>query len=493
MGQGDNEPKIKFDWPIVYPSSPCDSIAVADVTGDGLLDVITCVSGDAIQIHANEGDNTLTLLLDMPLPRDTASDMLCEDIDNDGDPDISWFSRDDIHKYALNVYYVEEKDGTGTRCTIQLTDFVLNYMWADLDEDGDLDCVLWQTFSRLRMLRNDGLGSFTDVGLYEYWDDTFDLQAATIGDVDGDGDNDIAAIYCYKQYYSKQVSDSSLLIFVNDGHGNLDTRREFPLPLGYRKASQQLPHHMTIGDLDGDGDSDLAFVGDVGSASYDPAELILLSQEEAGFELKSQTRYGDGSGSGVALADCDADGDLDVLMISGRVSGVYVYQNLGNWAFDLLTPYPADSYWPGVLCVADLTSDGLADVVSPGASKFTMITNITNVPDYRLQQTPLVRGDVAMFRTRGHEPGDEAWFYGSPYANRYTRGIQPLGGMVLDVDEDQAVLFGSAVADENGIATLRVRIPQSVSWISVVTQAVVRPARPEARPIKSRFNIVPVE
>jgi len=132
------------------------------------------------------------------------------------------------------------------------------------------------------------------------------------GDVDGDGDLDLAVLG-YSVVYNVSAEEA-LLVLRNDGLGQ-DGRWQFssqPLPLGelYSGGSD-----LAWGDYDGDGDHDL-LVGSEG--------LTQLYRNDAGLLIDSGLPFPgyveDSSYSGaydlrsITWADADNDGDLDVFL-----------------------------------------------------------------------------------------------------------------------------------------------------------------------------------
>ncbi|HSH02967.1 MAG TPA: Ig-like domain-containing protein, partial [Anaerolineae bacterium] len=119
--------------------------------------------------------------------------------------------------------------------------------------------------------------------------DTFsagDSWGIVFGDVDGDGDLDVA------------VANVGGLeeIWLNDGSGNFSVGDTFG---GGSSRS------IVLGDVDGDGDLDAAVAND-----SNQAQEIWLNDGSGNFSAGDT--FGLGSSRGIALGDVDGDGDLDV-------------------------------------------------------------------------------------------------------------------------------------------------------------------------------------
>jgi VCBS repeat protein len=212
------------------------------------------------------------------------------DLDGDGDVDIA------VALATGNAIAFVLGDGLGGFALAGSAPAGVNpssVVLGDLDGDGDLDAAAPNTVSNdVTIAFNDGSGTFgvtsteaVDVGWAQYGD---------VGDVDADGDLDLLLS-------SRAAADNAREVLVNDGTGSFADR----LYLGYTQAYQS----GTFGDLDGDGDIDLAsgnvLVDDPGSAA--PVTHLL--------------DWGD-SGAGAfehVIADVSGDGAPDLLEAGGAM------------------------------------------------------------------------------------------------------------------------------------------------------------------------------
>lgn len=173
-------------------------------------------------------------------------------------------------------------------------------------------------------------------------DTDFWINAVAPGDVDGDGDLDLAVIGFYV-VYNESVEDV-LVVFRNEGSAETGwsfTEQRLPLDRVRAGASD-----LAWGDYDNDGDLDLA-VGSEGST--------LLYQNNAGTLTNASTTprilpgYGEESQytgaydlRSITWADIDNDGDLDLLLPSIFDEQEFEYSSRvlrndgndsGSWAF----------------------------------------------------------------------------------------------------------------------------------------------------------------
>ena len=144
------------------------------------------------------------------------------DYDNDGDPDLYVGNINDTSDPVTFALYRNTGDGTFTDVTEELglarRGTNISCFWGDVDNDGDQDLFLGCSSSPIYteekwganvLFRNNGDGTFTDISSEAGVDVLTNSRGSTMGDIDNDGDLDI--------FVSNSWFDS--LIFLNDGKG----------------------------------------------------------------------------------------------------------------------------------------------------------------------------------------------------------------------------------------------------------------------------------
>jgi hypothetical protein len=236
---------------------------------------------------------------------------------------------------------------------------------VDLDQDGDSDVLVaglgnvWPTderVGRVIWLENRGDFQFEPRCLLDDVRRVADVQA---GDLDGDGDLDLAvAVFGF---------DHGRLLWLENTGQQRFREHELMAAAG--------PIHVPLADFDADGDLDLVTIftqeeeevwgfENQGGGRFDPRPRLLYS-----------TPNHDLGGAGLVRCDLDQDGDPDLLLSAGdNLELVYHYpqpyhgciwlENEGSWRFQAHRlaqfggTYAADA--------ADLDADGDQDVVLAG-------------------------------------------------------------------------------------------------------------------------------
>ncbi len=114
-----------------------------------------------------------------------------------------------------------------------------------------------------------------------------------------------------------------------------------------------------IGDLDGDGDQDIAGLGFVSGAvwSENLGDGTFLFERRLDFEPPS------GTVRDVLASDLDGDGDDDLILAADGAPGVQWIESLGGGAFAPAAPLSTATYGATGVGLTDLDGDGLADLI----------------------------------------------------------------------------------------------------------------------------------
>ena len=210
---------------------------------------------------------------------------------------------------------------------------------GDLDGDGLNDIAVVNIQGNLQLFFNNGAGSFNRVSVNGLWSSSSNTRDIDIGDLNRDGRNDIAVAF--------STQNGAVSVLFNQGN------RTFTAPVNYNSCNSS--KGVAIGDLDQDGDNDMADISQCSRSG------ILINNGQGGFALNGT--YGSGSASrSVALVDLNKDGFKDIVYVNQDINGtITVMLNNRNATFGSPAFYYAGDL-PDAVTAGDFDGDGAVDV-----------------------------------------------------------------------------------------------------------------------------------
>ena len=459
------------------PSGPVQTV-IADLDGDGQPDLIVLEgnNGNTISIFRNISTNGILSAssfaprIDLPTTGSNPGRLAVADVDGDGKLDI--IVTDD----AANLVSVYHNHGTPGNINTNSFDAPVNFAVgagsfsvavADLDGDGKPEIVTGNdSDGTVSILHNTSIvGSITTNSFAPRVD--FPLgpgcQSVAICDLNGDGQPDVVGV----------DNDGTLAILQNLGSPGSITNNSFGPPIYLSMPAGGVS--VTIVDLDGDGNPDLAVT------SYLPQTLSIFRNLGAGGNLTTNSfaprvDFGlDGRGHTIAVGDLDGDGKPDLAVDTELNSLVSLFDNLstpGSFTSSSLAPQvELSTGWNAWgISVGDLDGDGRPDFVFANSydGNLQIYQNLTPfgtsiAPAIAIQPTNLtvtVNG-TAVFNViaTGTQPVTYQWFFNGAF-------IPGAGGATLNLTNVQPAQAGiysvlvsnlvGAVVSSNALLTVNV-------------------------------------
>jgi hypothetical protein len=242
------------------PSSPHETIAapklvdlaVGDLNGDGLDDLVSTETASSYDVVLRSqvalGGFTSGTVLAHNVP---ASGLSLGDVNDDGATD---FALDGPYgaPTAPAVYLQDAGLYTFTENDVTLSTDVTRLFLADVNHDGSSDVVVAEVGGTLSWAISNGDGTF---GIFSSSVDAPQFSAKEVGDLNGDGHDDVATL----------SGDGTVRVYVQQDGGGLGAPCSFPAPDASGDDAA-----TSIGDLTGDGAAEIAAAegdGDLGAAT----------------------------------------------------------------------------------------------------------------------------------------------------------------------------------------------------------------------------------
>jgi hypothetical protein len=228
---------------------------------------------------------------------------------------------------------------------------------ADLDRDGLADviaCVVHE--NRVAWLRQSPRGTFTESAIGS------EVRApahAEIVDIDRDGDLDVL-VASLGVLFPSNARIGSVIVLENSGSGRFVNR---VLADGIARVAD-----ARTGDLDNDGDLDIAVAG----FGYDQGETRWL-RNLGGWRFEGIVLQNLSGPINVEIVDLDNDGDRDIAsVVSQEWEEIYAFVNDGKGQFEtrLVWGSTNDDFGSSWLTAADMDRDGDVDFLYTNGDAF---------------------------------------------------------------------------------------------------------------------------
>ena len=219
-------------------------LKLADVNGDGRLDIITLnIFDGTISVFTNILNITFTPGRKYDLQGGRPVDFTLGDVDFDGDIDLIVADDD------LGIIRLVRNNGSGgfnRSQSVIVGNTTSGVCLGDLDGDGDLDLVAVNlddaTQDDVVVLRNNGIGVFSPIGFYALSEmNQSGAIRVSLGDLNGDGHLDII---------TANMDDNNISVMLNAGDAS------FGDPYTYEAGGVRV-RNIALGDFNSDGTLDI--------------------------------------------------------------------------------------------------------------------------------------------------------------------------------------------------------------------------------------------
>lgn len=345
-------------------------IKLADLDGDSDLDIVTAnTSGDHLSVLKNDGSGSFSLPTTIKVayvPRD-----LCiADFDGDGDLDIASVS----YYYGISLI---KNDGAGNFTHEKVLPIKNNFSICavEIDSDGDMDLVV-STSTGIAIFLNDGDADFR---FFKYSNADLEFRKIYPADFNLDGKMDFAAtntnssdiisilinqgnyqfsklnIPIYATIYDVSLADIDgdkdidLLVGIQNNIININNDGNGAFPYINRTSIAGPPEAMTVFDLDGDNDLDIATANAISPRRFttlingtyvsitNSTALKFCVGNPVAIEYKTNTVFNSGNFVEVQLSDRNGSFDFPV-SLSNTVT---------NFSTGIINTFIPDTITPG--------------------------------------------------------------------------------------------------------------------------------------------------
>ncbi|CAF1296076.1 unnamed protein product [Adineta ricciae] len=319
---------------------------VCDVNGDTYLDMVVLyqVSG-LLGVFLGHGNGSFTLsTLHSTEPNVYPSEFAIADFNKDDHVDIAviYF---DSNVVSIFLGYGNGNFSNTITFSTETNTIPRSLTTGDVNNDDQVDIVTVNTYAdTISIFLGEGTGNFTLIETY-LTEASAQPQGASIGDLNKDGNMDIAVC----NYYTSTTS-----IFLGYGNGS------FQAQVLYSVGYQTWANSINLADFNNDS------ILDIVVTNYNGNNVaILLGLGNGTFSNVSAYSIGDGAGPTYqSIGDFNNDQILDIAVVNTIINTVVILFGFGDGTFLLGTTYSAGAnFAPGSIASGDFNHDGQSDII----------------------------------------------------------------------------------------------------------------------------------
>ena len=365
--------QISFDnvtIQIPNTTSTLGAVEIGDMNNDGLNDVVIAAQQDDATSECNiyiykqlsEGGFSEPFKLSYPGGYYYISDLEIADLNNDGLNDIAI-----LYRGVVGIFY-QQTDGSFSEIE-NWTGFDNNngIKCGDLNNDGLIDIIGYSNTSyQILYQKPEGGFSLKTIPTTLTNANAAFQNIIEIGNLDGDGLNDVVKIY------ASQIE----ILFQKAGAG---VHTDNVIVLGHPDFWELRFSSVTIGDVNNDGKNDIIAT----CGGNDDAAIMIYYQTDNGVFSNSNSKRIKAYDipTPIHIVDFNCDGDNEIVVGHDGWHAITTFEKSIAGEYDSYVRYPSLYYsTPFTMAIGDINNDNRSDVVAVGQNGYINILYNTSKP-----------------------------------------------------------------------------------------------------------------